>query len=127
MDKAAIFSDVTKRNALRMANGLPSLDVHAEYAYRVGVAAAGDFRALYERHAGKHATEREIIRRRVLAEYRAQHGLERAQTMAGHWEIERLTKRRFATYIADEYLLSPADRAPSRYTVTYGGGHQEKD
>jgi hypothetical protein len=127
MDKATIFADVTHRNALRKANGLPSLDVHAEYAYQVAVEAERDFRAAYERHAGRHVAVREIIRQQVLAEYRAKHGLERTQTMAGHWEIERLTERRFATYIADEHSLSPADRASSRHTVTYGGGHQEKD
>ena len=38
MDKAAIFTDLTCRNALRKANGLPLLDLRAEYAHQIWIA-----------------------------------------------------------------------------------------
>jgi hypothetical protein len=50
VDKAAIFADVTRRNALRMANGLPPLHVPSEYAHEVTVAEQRDFRKLCDLH-----------------------------------------------------------------------------
>ena len=126
MDKAAIFSEITRRNALRKANSLPLMDVHAEYAHQVAVAAERDFRAIYDQHAGEHAAEREDIRQQMLAEYQAQHGLERAQTKAGRWEIDRLTQRRFAAFIADKYAVAPPVGATGRHPVAYGSAHTDE-
>jgi hypothetical protein len=45
MDKAAIFTDLTRRNALRKANGLPLLDIRAEYAHQKWIAKQRDYRS----------------------------------------------------------------------------------
>jgi hypothetical protein len=63
LDKAAIFADVTRRNALRLANGLPPLHVPGEYAHQVAVANQREFRELCD----AHITDREAIRQEVLA------------------------------------------------------------
>jgi hypothetical protein len=127
MEKAATFSEITRRNALRKANSLPLMDVHAEYTHQVAIAAQRDFRAIYDQHAGEHAAEREDIRQQVLAEYQAQHGLERAQTKAGPWEIDGLAQRRFAAFIADKYGVAPPVGSPGRHPVAYGGAPKDGD
>ena len=38
MDRAAIFTEITRRNALRREAGLPLLDVRQEFAHGVAVA-----------------------------------------------------------------------------------------
>src|SRR5271166_1435327 len=63
MDKGAIFSDLTRRNALRQANGLPTIDLHSKFRHEVAIAAEREFRAL----CARHADEREIVRNEVDA------------------------------------------------------------
>jgi hypothetical protein len=79
MDKATIFSEVTRRNALRKANRLPPLDVPAEYAHQVAIAEQRDYQAA----CGAQAEEREAIRQQVLVELRAKHGVDFEHTMGG--------------------------------------------
>ena len=78
-DRAEIFTLVTKRNALRTANGLPPLDIRAEYDHKVAVAKQLDYRAFCDRHAD----EREAIRLEVPAELRLQHGSDFGTGMGG--------------------------------------------
>jgi hypothetical protein len=63
--KAATFYEVPRRNPLRKATGLPSLNFSAKYAYPVAVTPQRDFRAIYEGHTGEHAAERKISLRQA--------------------------------------------------------------
>jgi hypothetical protein len=113
-DRAEIFTSVTKRNALRTANGLPRLDFHAEYAHQVAVAKQHDYQAFCDRHAD----EREAIRQEVLAELRLEHGPDFGTGMGGRWMVGRLTHQRFMAYIAIKYGVAP--EGGTRNPIIYG-------
>jgi hypothetical protein len=119
MDKAAIFADVTRRNALRRANKLPPLDIRAEYDHQVAVAKQRDYQAFCDRHAD----EREAIRLEVLAELRLQNGPDFGTGMGGRWMVGRLTHQRFVAHIAEQYGVHPG-RA-GRNEVKYGGASKK--
>jgi len=110
MDKGAIFSDLTRRNALRKANGLPTFDIHTEFRHEVAVAAAGEFRALCTRHAD----EREIVRNEVVA---SRDGA--AMGMAERWEMGRKVTRLFEASVACRYGVRLPETA-ARHLVIYG-------
>lgn len=121
MDKAAIFTDLTRRNALRKANGLPPLDVHAEYEHEVSVARRRDYRSACD----DHADEREAIRQQVIAGYQEKLGPQFGQTMGGRWAVGQLAHKRFATLMADKYAVSASDPAIGRHILTYGGSRRD--
>jgi hypothetical protein len=50
MDKAAIYTEIMRRNALRREAGLPALDVTAEYRHAVAQAERAEFQAICDRH-----------------------------------------------------------------------------
>src|SRR4051812_26920806 len=50
MDKATLFTQVLRRNALRREARLPALDVAAEYRHAVAQAERADFRAICDQH-----------------------------------------------------------------------------
>jgi hypothetical protein len=95
MDKAAIFTDLTRRNALRKANGLPLLDLRTEYAHQMWLARRQEYCTACE----EHADEREAIRCQVLAEFRAKYGADFPGTSGGHWAVGLRTSKRFAAYM----------------------------
>jgi len=113
-DKAGIFTIITRRNALRIANGLPPLDVHAEYAHQVAVAKQRDYQAFCDRHVD----EREAIRQEVLADLRLERGPDFGTGMGGRWLVGRLTHQRFAAHIAAKYGVYP--EATGRNPIIYG-------
>lgn len=110
MNKGAIFSDLTRRNALRKANGLPTIDLHGEFRFEVAVAAAGEFRAL----CARHADEREIIRNEVVALRDVA-----VMTMAERWEMGREVTRLFEARVARRYGVRLPETA-ARHPVIYG-------
>jgi hypothetical protein len=120
MDKAAIFADLTRRNALRKANGLSPLDILAEYVRQVAVARQRDYRAASE----EHAMEREGIRQQVLAELRAMHGANFGVTMGGRWAINTLTQTRFAALMAPLCGMRPEHAGAPKNTIVYGEGRK---
>ena len=122
MDKAAIFTNLTRRNALRKANGLSLLDVHAEYAHEVSIAVQQDYRAA----CADHADERDAIRQQVLVEYRGKYGPQFGQTMGGRWVIGHLTHKRFTALMAEKHSVLPPDRATGKNRVAYGGDHKSR-
>jgi hypothetical protein len=103
MDKAAIFTDLTRRNALRKAHGLPLLDLRTEYVHQVWIGR----REEYWTACDEHADEREAIRRQVLAEYRERYGPNFPSTTGGHWAVGLRTSKRFAAFMELEYGVSP--------------------
>jgi len=50
MDKAAIFAEVLRRNALRREAQLPLLDVTVEYRHAVAQAERAEFQAICDQH-----------------------------------------------------------------------------
>lgn len=109
MDKGAIFSDLTRRNALRQANGLPTIDLHAEFRHEVAVAGEREFRAL----CARHADEREIVRSDVVASRDVA-----AMTMAERWEMRREVTRRFEARVARRYGVRLPEIV-AKHPVTY--------
>jgi len=118
MDKAAIFAEVTKRNALRRANFLPPLDVRAEYARQVSLAGEQDYRDV----CNEHAAVREAIRKEILTELRAKHGMDFGYTMGGRWAVGDLVRRRFADHMAKAHRLSSPGTSPAKNMLIYGSG-----
>jgi hypothetical protein len=66
MDKAAIFTDLTRRNALRKAHGLPLLDLRTEYGKAYSVARLNKWFAFMK----SKKDDMKRIKAEVLAEYR---------------------------------------------------------
>lgn len=122
MDRAAIFHEIVQRNALRKANGLPLLDVRAEYAHQVALANEREYQEL----CGRHAAEREMIRQQVLDGLRAKHGSTFGQTMGGNWLIGTLTYKRFTAYMAEKHGIRKPSGPSVRNAVVYGGAHKTK-
>ena len=88
MDKAALFTDLTRRNALRKANGLPLLDLRTEYAHQVWIGRRDE----YWTACDDHADDREDIHRGsrgVSGEY----GPNFPSTSGGHWAVGLRTKQ----------------------------------
>jgi hypothetical protein len=110
MDKGAIFSDLTRRNALRKAKGLPTFDLHAEFRHEVGVAAEREFQTL----CARHADEREIVRTEVVASRDVA-----AMTMAERWEMGREVTRLFEARVALRYGARLPETV-ARHPVIYG-------
>ena len=112
MDKGAAFSDLTRRNVLRKANGLPTIDLHSEFRHEVTVAAERDFHVL----CARHADEREIVRNEVVASRDVA-----AMSMAERWEMGREVTRLFEARVARRY----GGKLPvtiARHPVIYGEG-----
>lgn len=86
IDRAAIFSTILRRQALRREAQLPLLDIRAEYERAVE-------QALWQAHVEEHG---ETVRAEVLAELRAKHGPQFGQSVGGLWAIRILTGRRLA-------------------------------
>jgi hypothetical protein len=123
VDKASIFTAITRRNALRKANGLPLLDVPSEYAHDVAIASQHDFRNACD----EHADEREVIHAQVMAEFREKYGPQFGQTMGGRWAVCAVTRKRFTDHIADKYSLAAPNQAAGKHTITYGGSNKGTD
>ena len=103
IDKAAIFTDLTRRNALRKANGLPLLDLRTEYAHQMWLAKRREYWAACD----EHADEREAIRRQVLVEFQAKYGADFPGTTGGHWMVGLKANRRFSAYMEQRYGVFP--------------------
>ena len=117
MDKGTIFHDITWRNALRGAHGLPLLNIRDEYAREVAVAGQRDYQA----RCDEHAADREAIRQEVLAELRTQHGADFGQTMGGCWAVGAITHKRFTAFMAAQHGAVPEPAGASKNIITYGG------
>jgi hypothetical protein len=116
-DKAAIFTGITKRNALRKENGLPLLNIRAEFAHEVALADENDFRAF----ADQHGDEREMIQQQVKADLSVQQGKEFGHTMGGRWAINQETNKRFHAHLREVYGYELPPLA-TKHAVIYGEG-----
>jgi hypothetical protein len=98
MDKAAIFTDLTCRNALRRRMATAARPAHQVWIGRLDE---------YWAACGEHADEREAIRCQVLAEFRAKYGADFPITSGGHWAVGLRTNKRFAAYMELRYGVFP--------------------
>jgi hypothetical protein len=122
MDTDEIFTALTQRNALRRQAKLPLLDVKAEYAHQVGLAAGRDYAAACERFAD----ERARIREQVLADFRAVHGPGFGLSFGGRWAVGHETNQRFHRYMDETHgVHAPAQAAPN--SIVYGSARRDND
>ena len=113
-DRAQIFTELTKRNALRREAGLPLLNLREELEYQVTLDLWRAWVAVCEAHDGL----RNEIRERILAEYLAEGRT--MQSAGGRWLVETRTEAEFFSELARRGHVRP--KTPSRHPVTYGGG-----
>lgn len=118
MDRAAIFAEVTRRDALRRANFLPPIDVHAEFAREVSLAREREYRDM----CNEHAAVRKAIRDQVIAEQRAQRGESFGYTMGSRWMIGLITQKRFEAFVALTYGMQGPAMTPAINAIKYGDG-----
>jgi hypothetical protein len=88
LDKAALFTELTQRNALRRKAQLPLLDLPTEYARMVRLAQQT---ALYEQHYDR-------VRAAVLAELRQRKGpdFDETRSAGARWLINAMVQKRMA-------------------------------
>lgn len=122
MDQAAVFNEITQRNALRRATGLPILDVRAEYARQVSLAREREFRTFLE----EHAEEREAIRGQVLSEYRERFGPGFGSSMGGRWAVGEMTRKRFAAYMEIKFGAVRQKTGAGTNMVIYGAALKDE-
>ena len=115
MDRAVIFTELTKRNALRKAAKLPLLDLRAELALAVERGAYRD----YAEQCEKYEDDRRRITEDVLTELRATRGQDFPSSMGGRLMVEGLSDQRFQAFLEIEHGI----RKPilnSRHRIVYG-------
>lgn len=83
VDRAAIFTSVLKRNALRREAHLPLLDVRVTYERELA-------QALWRAHANEHY---EAVRAEVVARLRARFGPKWGFSAGARWHVEIETDR----------------------------------
>ncbi len=83
MDRAAILSNILRRNALRREAKLPALPVRETFEREVLIA---EWSEIYRRHYQE-------TRQQVLQNLRAKHGPDFGNSAGGRWAVELLTKK----------------------------------
>ena len=112
MDRAAAFTLITQRNALRRAAQLPLLDVREELDKAANLAAWDAF----GKEAARHAERRRAITEAVLAEYRAKFGPDFPSTSSGQYMLQVIVGQRFHAYLERLGVVRP----PLRGAIPYG-------
>jgi hypothetical protein len=115
MDRADIFTELTKRNALRKAAKLPLLDLRTEMALAVERGAYRD----YVEQRQKYDDDRRRITEDVLTELRATRGLDFPTSMRGRLMVEVMSDRRFQSFLEVHHGIRKLV-LKSRHKVIYG-------
>jgi hypothetical protein len=100
VDKAAIFTELTRRNAVRRNAKLPLLDIHAEFDHAVSV-------ALWNEGVERFRDDMPRIKQEVLAELRENRGADFPQSVGGHWLVNFEVSRRFLALLASHGYHRP--------------------
>ena len=116
LDKAAIFTEITRRNALRREAGLPLLDVRQEFEHAVAVARWDEYRAACDAHADLRAE----IQAQVIEELQRSTGRDHRLSVGGRWLIAARTRERFEEAMARMGFRRPS--LPGKNLTIYGGG-----
>ena len=114
MDKAAIFTELTRRNALRREAGLPLLDLREEFDHEVAVARWDEYQAVCDAHADLRAE----IQAQVIEELQRSTGRDHRLSVGGRWLIAARTRERFEEAMAREGHPRPS--IPTRNLTIYG-------
>ena len=114
VDRAAIFTELTRRNAVRREAKLPLLDMRAEFDHAVEVAA-------WREACEKHADDMARIRIEAIADLRRRHGDDFGYSVGGHWAISIEVSKRFNALLAADGVHPPAPR----HSVVYGSDRSE--
>ena len=114
LNKAAIFTEITRRNALRREAGLPLLDVRAEFDHGVALARWEEYQAVCDAHADLRAE----IQAEVIEELRRSTGRDHRLSVGGRWAIAARTQQRFEAALARKG--HPRPPIPTRNLTIYG-------
>ncbi len=114
LDEAAIFTSLTRRNALRREAGLPLLDVRAEFDHGVALARWEEYQAACDAQADLRAT----IQAEVVEELRRRTRRDHRLSAGGRWLISHLTRERFEAAMAR--MGHPRPPIPTRNLTIYG-------
>ena len=115
MDRAAIFTEITKRNALRRKAQLPLLDVRAEMAHAVSLAALKEYREFCDQHRDKL----EQFRTEVLAEMRERNPNFFGHSLGGRLAVGFKARRRFEAWIEENFGMVKPTFIPKN-AIIYG-------
>jgi len=115
MDKAATYTEITRRNALRREAGLPALDVTAEYRHAVAQAERVEFQAICDRHRDLW----DEMLTTVTQELRAKRGNPSfGNCMGSRITIRVIARERFYAALERQGFKKPS--GGMRNAVTYG-------
>lgn len=113
VDRAAIFAELTKRNAVRREAKLPLLDIRSEFIHAVGV-------ATWREACEKHAVDMARIEQEVLAEFRDRRGADFPQSLGGRWMVNFEVSKRFLALLADDGVHPPTPH----HRIVYGSDRE---
>ena len=115
LDRAAIFTGLTRRTALRREAGLPLLDVRREFDHAVALARWDEYRAVCDAPADLRAA----IEAEVVEELRRKTGRDHRLSVGGRWLIAARTRQRFEAAMARMGFHRPP--LPGKNLTIYGG------
>jgi len=115
MDRAATFTELTKRNALRREAKLPLLDLHSEMTLAVEL----DAHRAYTEQCQTYDDERRRIMSDVLKELRQVRGGNFPSSMGGRMLIRLMSDQRFRAFLEiDHGIRKPT--MTGRHPISYG-------
>jgi hypothetical protein len=115
MDRAAIFTELTKRNALRKMTKLPLLDLRTELAFAVEREAQRD----YDEHIKQYEDDRRRINEDILSELRRTRGPDFPSSSVGRLLVELMSDQRFQAFLEIEHRIRKPIRS-GRHSIIYG-------
>jgi hypothetical protein len=114
MDRSAIFSELTQRNASRKTARLPLLDLRAEMVRAMRVVA----QRVYAEQCENYQCDRQRLRESVVKELRVTRGADFPRSLSGWMTVGYITDRRFRAYLEIEHgIVAPAVLHPVEYGV----------
>ncbi|MBD0275471.1 MAG: hypothetical protein ICV73_26520 [Acetobacteraceae bacterium] len=116
LERATIFAELTRRNALRREAGLPLLDLRREFDHEVALARWDEYQAVCDAHADLRAA----IQAEVVDELRRKTGRDHRLSAGGRWLIAARTRERFEAALARMGFRRPP--LPGKNLTIYGGG-----
>ena len=105
IEKAAVLSEIYRRNAVRNEAGLPLLDVRQDFKKACDVARLHEWNAFV---ASKH-DDVERIKAEVLAEYRARFGPQFPVSSFSRIAVTRATNKQFKAFAEVHYGVKAPD------------------
>ena len=99
MDRAAIFTGLTTRNALRKMAKLPLLDLRAEMA----LAVQHEAHRVFAEQCERFDDDRRCITNEILTELRTTRGQDFPNSMGGRLLFEVLSDQRFQAFLEIEH------------------------